>query len=215
MLAKLKTKTLKESVADQLRRDIVSGALPPGMIIRDLELAERYAASTSPVREALTLLTAEGLIEMPPNRPKQVAHVDRQSASDLVAVFRLLTTAAYEWGAPRVGAEGVREMRAALEVIKRTARGDDAQAFVAAARAFEDVILRASGNRALRRQMIQLFSAIERVVVLWRLRGMANPEAMEDIVQALEAGNPKAAMARSKELMDQFQRDVDALAPLL
>lgn len=215
MLRTIKTKTLKESVADKLRRDIVSGVLPPGMIIRDLELAERYAASTSPVREALTLLTTEGLIEMPPNRPKQVAHIDRQSASELVAVFRLLTIAAYEWGAPRVDAEGVREMREALEVIKRTARGDDIQAFIAAARAYEDVILRASGNRALRRQMIQLFSAIERVVVLWRMKGLANPEAMEDVVRALEAGNPTAAVARCRELMDQFQRDVDALAPLM
>ena len=214
MLAKLKNKTLKESVADKLRRDIVSGTLPPGMIIRDLELAERYDASTSPVREALTLLTTEGLIEMPPNRPKQVAQVDRQSASELVAVFQLLMLAAYEWGAPRVDAEGVREMRAALEVIKRTAHGDDAQTFITAARAYEDVILRASGNRALRRMAIQQFSAIERVVVLWRVKGLANPEAMEEVVQALEAGDPGAAVARCRELMEQFKHDVGALVPI-
>lgn len=215
MLSKVKNKTLKESVTDKLRRDIVSGQLPPGTIIRDLELAERYDASTSPVREALTLLTAEGLVEMPPNRPKQVSHIDRQSASELVALFRLLTLAAYEWGAPRVDADGVRQMRAALEVIKRTAQGDDTQAFITAARAYEDVILRASGNRALRRMMIQLFSAIERVVVLWRVKGMVHPEAMEEVVCALEAGNPAAAVARCRELMDQFQRDVEALAPFL
>lgn len=210
-----KTKTLKESVADKLRRDIVCGALPPGTIIRDLELAERYDASTSPVREALTLLTAEGLIEMPPNRPKQVAHIDRQSARELVAVFRLLTLSAYEWGAPRVDADGVREMREALEVIKRTASGGDNQAFITAARVYEDVILRASGNRALRRMMIQLFSQIERIVVLWHLKGMVHPELMEKVVHALETGNPDAAVDRCRELMDQFQRDVDALAPLL
>lgn len=215
MHTKVKNKTLKESVTDKLRRDIVSGTLAPGTIIRDLELAERYDASTSPVREALTLLTTEGLIEMPPNRPKQVAQIDRQSASELVAVFRLLTLAAYEWGAPRVDAQGVREMREALEVIKRTAHGDDTQTFIAAARAYEDVILRASGNHALRRMMIQTFSAIERVVVLWRVKGMVNPDAMEEVVLALESANPGAAVARCRELMDQFQRDVEALSPLL
>jgi len=215
MLRQVKTRTLKESVADKLRRDIVSGVLPPGTILRDLELAERYDASTSPVREAVTLLTAEGLIDMPPNRPKQVAHIDRQSAREHVAVFRLLTIAAYEWGAPRVDAEGVREMREALEVIKRTVHGGDVQAFIAAARSYEDVILRASGNRALRRLMIQLFSVIERVVVLWRMKGFAHPDVMEEVVRALEAGDPDAAVARCRELMDQFQRDVDALAPFL
>jgi DNA-binding GntR family transcriptional regulator len=215
MLRQVKPKTLKESVADRLRRDIVNGVLPPGTIIRDLELAERYEASTSPVREAVTLLTAEGLIEMPSNRPKQVAHIDRQSARELVAVFRLLIIAAYEWGAPRVDADGVREMREALKVIKRTARGGDTQAFATAARAYEDVIIRASGNRALRRQMIQLYSTIERIVVLWRMQGLVQPRVMEEIVQALEAGDPKAAVAHCRELVDQFQRDVDALAPFL
>lgn len=215
MLRKSKTKTLKESVTDRLRQDIVSGLLAPGTIIRDLELAERYDASTSPVREALTLLTAEGLIEMPPNRPKQVAHIDRQSAREHVAVFRLLTLAAYEWGAPRVDAEGVRTMRAALDEIKRNINGGDSQAFISAERAFNDVILRASGNRVLRRQLIQLFSAIERVVVLWQMKGLVHPEMLEAIVQALEAGDPPAAVAHCRELMDQFQRDVDALGPLM
>lgn len=215
MLKQIKTKTLKESVADKLRRDIVSGALPPGTILRDLELAERYDASTSPVREAVTLLTAEGLIDMPSNRPKQVAHIDRQSAREHVAVFRLLTIAAWEWGAPRVDAEGVREMREALEVIKRTVPGCDVRAFITAARAYEDVILRASGNRALRRLMIQLFSVIERVVVLWRMKGFAHPDVMEEVVRALEAGDSDTAVARCRDLMDQFQRDVDALATFL
>lgn len=214
-LKQIKTKTLKESVADRLRRDIVSGALPPGTIIRDLELAERYAASTSPVREALTLLTAEGLIEMPPSRPKQVAHIDRQGAREMVAVFRLLMIAAYEWGAPRVDAEGVRAMRQALEIMKRTARGSDGRAFIDAARAYEDVILRASGNRVLRRQLIQLSAPIERIIMLWRMKGYVHPELMEKVVRALETGNTKAAVARARELMDQFQRDVDALAPFL
>lgn len=215
MLRKRKTKTLKESVTDKLRQDIVSGVLAPGTIIRDLELAERYAASTSPVREAVTLLTAEGLIEMPPSRPKQVAQIDRQSAREHVAVFRLLTNAAFEWGAPRIDAEGVRTMREALEVIKRTTRDGDTKAFISAERAFNDVILRACGNRVLRRQLSQLFSAIERVVVLWQMRGLIHPEKLEAIVSALEAGDPRAAVAHGHELMDQFQRDVDALGPLM
>ena len=209
------TKTLKESVADKLRRDIVSGALLPGTIIRDLELAQRYEASTSPVREAVTLLTAEGLIEMPPNRPKQVTHVDRQSAREHVAVFKLLTIAAYEWGAPRVDAHGVKEMRKALELIKRMPHDGDPQAFIAAARAYEDVVLRASGNRPLRRMLIQLFSTIERVVVLWRIKGPLRLQGMEAVVQALEAGDPQAAVAHCRELMDRFQHDVEALAPFL
>ncbi len=213
--AATKTKTLKESVADRLRRDIICGELPPGMIIRDLELAQRYNASTSPVREALTLLTAEGLIEMPPNRPKQVAHIDRQGARELVAVFALLTIAAYESGAPRVNAEGVQEMREALVIIKQTAHGGDHELYIAAVRRYEDVIQRACGNRALRRLIAQTFSSVERISMLWRLQGMARPDVMENVVQALEAGDPQTAVALYRGLVEQFQQDVDALAPFL
>jgi len=102
-----------------------------------------------------------------------------------------------------------------LEVIKRTAHGGDPQMFIAAARAYEDVILRASGNRALRRMLIQLFSTIERVVVLWRMKGSVRVHGMEAVVQALETGDPQAAVAHCRALMDKFQQDVDALAPFL
>ena len=89
------------------------------------------------------------------------------------------------------------------------------RAFITAARAYEDVVLRASGNRALRRMLIQLFSTIERVVVLWRIKSPMRPQGMEAVVQALEAGDPQAAVAHCRDLMDRFQQDVEDLAPFL
>jgi len=52
-------------------------------------------------------------------------------------------------------------------------------------------------------------------VVLWRIKGPLRLQGMEAVVQALEAGDPPAAIAHCRELMDRFQQDVEALAPFL
>jgi DNA-binding GntR family transcriptional regulator len=65
-----------EYLVTRLRQDILSGALPPGRILRQDELATAYGASRMPIREALRTLAAEGLITLHPNRGALVAPMD-------------------------------------------------------------------------------------------------------------------------------------------
>lgn len=207
--------SLKESVTVQLRYDIITGVLKPGTILRDLEIADRYQVSTSPVREALTQLTLEGLIDMPPNQPKQVSHIDHKSARDMVFVHRLLAIAAYEIGAPRVDAEGLKTMRQAMTEIRRPQTSKDPAAWMRAIRTFNDVVLRAADNRPLRALISTSYSSIERMVVLWRVHGYMRPERLEAILEALERKEPKKAIRSFREMIEQFQRDIESLATFL
>src|SRR5690349_7515214 len=93
--------TLRDAVVRQLREEIVSGALRPGAVIKDAELAARLGFSITPVREALTQLAMEGLIEMPPNRAKRVAPLTRRAAAELSVVMRLLSAPAFAEGVDR------------------------------------------------------------------------------------------------------------------
>ncbi|RDJ92934.1 GntR family transcriptional regulator [Lacticaseibacillus rhamnosus] len=52
----------------RLRHEIVSNKLKPGTIIKDAEVAAHLGTSITPVREALSRLAAEGLVDMPHNR---------------------------------------------------------------------------------------------------------------------------------------------------
>ena len=54
--------TRAAAVAEELRRLILSGELAPGTHLRQVELAERFNVSTTPVREALGLLARQGLV---------------------------------------------------------------------------------------------------------------------------------------------------------
>ena len=66
--------SLHEQVADTLRQEIFSGTLAPGSFVDEVALCERLAISRTPLREALKVLTAEGLVRHEPRRGCFVKH---------------------------------------------------------------------------------------------------------------------------------------------
>ncbi|MFF4599545.1 GntR family transcriptional regulator [Amycolatopsis sp. NPDC001319] len=73
---------------DALRELILKGEFPAGARLGEVELAVRLGVSRTPVREALTRLAAEGLVEIVPNRG---ARVSRWTVAELEGVFELRT----------------------------------------------------------------------------------------------------------------------------
>lgn len=73
-------------VADELRSAILSGELSPGERIRQEEMAARTGASRLPVREALRILAAEGLVQSEPNRGARVTVL---SARDVDLIYQM------------------------------------------------------------------------------------------------------------------------------
>jgi DNA-binding GntR family transcriptional regulator len=78
--------TSAERAAGAVREMILHGELPAGARLAEVELAERLGVSRTPVREALTRLAAEGLVELAPNRG---ARVSSWSVAELEGVFDL------------------------------------------------------------------------------------------------------------------------------
>lgn len=61
-------RTTQSRVADRLRVEVLSGALPPGARLLQTNVAQRMNTSTTPVREAMRELAAEGLLDVDPHR---------------------------------------------------------------------------------------------------------------------------------------------------
>ncbi len=84
----LTPRALYEEVAELLRQRIFSRELEPGSWIDELKLAEEYGISRTPLREALKVLAAEGLVTM---KVRRGAYVTEVSKTDLNDVYHLLS----------------------------------------------------------------------------------------------------------------------------
>jgi DNA-binding GntR family transcriptional regulator len=73
-----------------LLKAIEEGDLPPGSRLREAELAERFAISRTPVREALNRLEAQGLVTHEPHQGAKVASLDYSQITELYFVRELL-----------------------------------------------------------------------------------------------------------------------------
>ena len=80
--------SLHADIVSQLRDFIVEGQLSPGSRIPERELCEKFGISRTPLREALKVIAAEGLIELLPNRG---ARVRQFSEADIRNLFEVLS----------------------------------------------------------------------------------------------------------------------------
>jgi DNA-binding GntR family transcriptional regulator len=96
--------SLSAFAASEIRRRILAGVYPLGSRLDQRTLAKELGISVSPVREALRLLQAEGLVENLPNRGAFVATLSRSELAELVMLRDLLDPIAMSAGVERVDA---------------------------------------------------------------------------------------------------------------
>lgn len=134
-------------VADRLREAILDGTLRPGDRLVETDLAERFAVSRGPVREAIRLLAPEGLVVLRRNRGAVVAS---PTFDDVLEVYAARLTLgvlalrhAVETGAGQ--APEFAEVVHALNAMRDPVVQGDWQAMLEADLAFQDAVLSLSG----------------------------------------------------------------------
>ncbi|ACU36409.1 GntR family transcriptional regulator [Actinosynnema pretiosum subsp. pretiosum] len=132
----------------QVRGRVLSGALAPGAVVNQAALAVELGISTTPLREALKRLSAEGLVELGAHRDARVAPLSGEEARDLLEVRRALDPLAAGLAAERRTRADVAEIRRAHDALRPLGRGastDD----LATHRRFHAAVYRASQNEVL------------------------------------------------------------------
>lgn len=114
-----------ETIASQLQSDILTGALPPGTPLSQKELAQRFNVSRIPVRDALALLAADGMINTAPNRTAQVIKMTRADVREMFHMRLLLEGDLIARAVPRLMPDDVRQIDYALQRSSLEARQDN------------------------------------------------------------------------------------------
>ncbi len=150
--SRLAPRALYEEVAERLRQRIFNRELAPGSWIDELKIAEELGISRTPLREALKVLAAEGLVTM---KVRRGAYVTESSAKDLADVYHLLAlleTDAAETVARSASDAQLAELSALHAELEQAV--DDAERFFALNEAFHLRLLELADNK-WRLQMVQ------------------------------------------------------------
>lgn len=108
----LSHRALYEEVAELLRQRIFDRDLAPGSWIDELKIAEAYGISRTPLREALKVLAAEGLVTMKVRRGAYVTEVSERDLSDVYYLLSLLESDAASVVANTATAAQIEELQA-------------------------------------------------------------------------------------------------------
>lgn len=190
------------AVHDRLRTAILRGALPPGRLVSQLQLARELGVSRTPLREALRLLQREGLVTLEPNRRVRIAQLSVADAEEIYTMRIALEATAIRLTVPVLTAEEVAELEGLYAQMEYFTRLNDIERFNAPHRAFHLGFVRAAGQRWV--ELIgQLFDHAERYRLAFaRARpdsaGLRQAEhrAILDAASAGDVEGTVAAMAR-------------------
>jgi DNA-binding GntR family transcriptional regulator len=198
---KTRYRSITDLVCETLRSSIVSGRYPPGMQLKEREVALEIGVSTTPVKAALQRLAIEGLVTSVPMRGSFVAeNLDTQLAEFGLIRAALEGSAAY-LAALKATEDDVERLRVQIETMRRFTESRDLERLIGANAAFHDIIHEVAGNATLRQitDMVRHYDAVTRPKVLADERQMARGLVdHESIFHAIEAHDAAEADARMR-----------------
>lgn len=120
-------------IAGELREAILTGGYAPGERIRQDDLAERYGASRVPVREALRMLEAEGLLTLVANTGAWVAELSLAEADELYRIRERIEPLLLSYSAPNLSVDAIDRLAELADAMESAA---DVEEFLALDREF-------------------------------------------------------------------------------
>ncbi|HPW84266.1 MAG TPA: GntR family transcriptional regulator [Rhodoferax sp.] len=197
--ASLSPRALYEEVAELLRQRIFRRELEPGSWIDELKIAEDYGISRTPMREALKVLAAEGLVTMKVRRGAYVTEVNEKDLTDVYHLLSLLESDAAGVVAVRATDAQLRELKTLHDELETAAcpGKQDRERFFEINEHFHMRLLEIADNR-WRDQMV---ADLRKVMKLNRHHSLFKSGRIEESLQehraimaALLARDPVATM---------------------
>ena len=198
--------TSKNIIYVELRRSIIMRHLKPGERFDVESLAAQYKTSVTPVRDALQMLSQDGLVNIKPRSGYFVTRTTLKQLRDLLDLRHVLEVAAVERAASRISQEQIVEMR----TVHAGYTGDDDVSYdryTNENRKFHFFLAKASGNNELTQLMGRLHDRLAPFMVM-RHGGRTQEATHNRIVDALEAHNAETAR---EALLDDIERSHESI----
>lgn len=204
-----------DRLVEGLRNGILMHRYAPGQVLIEADLTRDFGVSRGPLREAFRHLSAEGLLQLVPNRGALVRRLSRKEAEELFQIRTALEALAVRLAAKAID-EGDNRQRfeAATKAIWDEAPRSSGPAYHEENRLFHLAILDICGNQKL----VELSRQQQLPLIMLQLSGVMTPEMYEDsvaehraVASAILAGDADAAEAAMRRHMERASRITDAM----
>ena len=199
--------SLHDEVASRLREQIFAGTLPPGSFLDEAALCERLEISRTPLREALKVLAAEGLVTMKLRRGAYVTEVSERDLADVYHLLALLESDAVAVVAERASPDQVAALQALHTELEAAARPGQVnrERFFAINERFHMQVLAIADNR----WRDQVVADLRKVMKLHRHNSLLKQGRIDEslaehraVMAAIAARDPQAARAQMQAHFD-------------
>lgn len=141
-----KAASLGVAVEDHLLDAILTGAIPPGSSLKEVELSQSLGISSTPIREALSRLAQTGLVEVFTNKAKRVSVLNDAEVIDLLEYRALVTNKAYAQALEKLSQTSLSQLSYRLDAMRTAARIRDRRETLRAVFQFDALLIKGSGS---------------------------------------------------------------------
>jgi DNA-binding GntR family transcriptional regulator len=190
---RIERRSLHGALVTEIRRMIVERELLPGDKIAEQALSLRLGVSRTPLREALKVLAAEGLVQLLPNRGALVASITAKEIDELFPILGALEALAGESAVRNATEADVARLRELHDAMIMHYRKDEELPYLKLNRQFHEELFRLAGNDALMeiyRQVLVRIHSVRFIVKKSASEWRAAVDDHEKIIEALEARDP-------------------------
>ena len=201
----LSPRALYEEVAELLRQRIFKREMEPGSWIDELKLAQDYGISRTPLREALKVLAAEGLVTMKVRRGAYVTEVSERDLADVYHLLGLLEADAAKVVATTASDDALEELKMLHRKLEVAAAAHDADQFFAVNEHFHLRMLEMADNR----WRVQLVADLRKVMKLNRhnslLKSGRIQESLDEHAAILNAVLARDCAQSMQRMLEHFK----------
>jgi DNA-binding GntR family transcriptional regulator len=194
--------TESKRIYRELKQDIVTCTLAPGLSISEQEMCDRYRASRTPVREACRKLCEESLMQMVPFRGYSIPSLTIEEYRNLRELQTAVDPAVAVLAAERATPTQIKEMEGWASYEYNVGQRNSYYTFLEWNRNFHICIAAATRNQAFLDIVMNVQTRLMRYYYQVIVMDSYGPELVaehHDLVRAIKAGNTDLARQRAEE----------------
>lgn len=206
------SRLLREVAYDRLKDAIRHADVPPGKPLSENSISKLLGISRTPVREALQMLSQEGLVEIVPGRGVTVAARSFRQILDVLHIRFILEPDLTRLAAENISQDQMETLWGSLQKMEKAVEDEDRSSWSIADTVWHDTLSEACPNQLLGELVLQMRNRIHRYANIehkLRMRQLRNGTAEHrTIVEAIASGDPEAAAVAMRDHLESLRKNL-------